>query len=74
MHEPALILLSARAVSNDTSLELDTEGLVDYGITLSITDGTPSVVVYSSNTGLSAFSFDLAISSTVSEEPFWQNT
>ena len=34
MHEPALILLSARAVSNDTSLELDTEGLVDHGITL----------------------------------------
>ena len=42
-HEPALILLSATA--NSSVEQLDTEGLADHGITLSIIDGNPTVSV-----------------------------
>ena len=43
VHEPALILLSATANSN--AEQLDTDGLANHGITLSIIDGTPTVSV-----------------------------
>lgn len=59
-----------------TIFELDEEELALEGINLGLAaDGvTPIVSVYSNNTALRNYTYDLVISATLEEDPSWMNT